>query len=85
MGYRSTNGRISSTTICTTSERSGEDFIELALDTSHDPPVVTVRTSRGRGRGQLTSERSVGTPLASLTDSDVVQMVVDEIRPFVER
>ena len=67
------------------SERSGEDFIELALDTSHDPPVVTVRTSRGRGRGQLTSERSVATSVASLTDSDVVQMVVDEIRPFVER
>ena len=67
------------------SERSGEDFIELALDTSHDPPVVVVRTSRGRGRRQLNAERSITTPISSLTDSDVVQMVVEEIPPFVER
>jgi hypothetical protein len=67
------------------SERSGEDFIELALDTSHDPPVVVVRTSRGRGRRQLSAERPVATPIASLTDADVVQMVVDEIPLLVER
>ncbi len=67
------------------SERSGEDFIELALDASQDPPVVVVRMSRGRGRRQLTSERSVTTAISSLTDSDVVQMVVDEIPKLVER
>jgi hypothetical protein len=67
------------------SERSGEDFIELALDPSQDPPVVVVRMSRGRGRRQLTSERSVTTAISSLTDSDVVQMVVDEIPKLVER
>ena len=67
------------------SERSGEDFIELALDTSHDPPVVVVRTSRGRGSRQLNAERPITTPISSLTDSDVVQMVVEEIPPFVER
>ena len=67
------------------SERSGEDFIELALDPSQDPPVVVVRMSRGRGRRQLTSERSVTTSISSLTDSDVVQMVVDEIPKLVER
>ena len=67
------------------SERSGEDFIEVALDASQDPPVVVVRTSRGRGRRQLTSERMVTTPIASLTDSDVLQFVLDEIPPFVER
>ena len=67
------------------SERSGEDFIELALDPAQDPPVVVVRMSRGRGRRQLTSERSVTTSISSLTDSDVVQMVVDEIPKLVER
>ena len=67
------------------SERSGEDFIELALDASQDPPVVVVRMSRGRGRRQLTSERSVTTAISSLTDSEVVQMVVDEIPKLVER
>jgi hypothetical protein len=67
------------------SERSGEDFIELALDSAQDPPAVVVRTSRGRGRRQLSAERLVSTPIVSLTDADVVQIVVDEIPPFVER
>ena len=39
------------------SERSPEDFIELMLDTSEDPPVVLGRTSHGRGRRAVTSER----------------------------
>jgi hypothetical protein len=69
------------------SERSNEDFIELALDSSQDPPVLAVRTSRGRGRRQLASERSVApaSALSTLTDSDVLQFVLDEIAPFVER
>jgi hypothetical protein len=69
------------------SERSGEDFIELALDSSQDPPVIMIRTSRGRGRRQLASERAVAAASAapSLTDSDVLQFVLDEIAPFVER
>ena len=67
------------------SERSGEDFIELALDSAQDPPAVVVRTSRGRGRRQLSAERLVSTPIVSLTDADVVHIVVDEIPPFVER
>jgi hypothetical protein len=67
------------------SERSGEDFIELALDAFQDPPVVVVRTNRGRGRRQISAERSVTTPVASLTDGDVLQLVLDEIPPLVER
>ena len=31
------------------SERSAEDFVELLLDTTADPPVVLGRTSKGRG------------------------------------
>src|SRR5215203_2256620 len=41
------------------SESSAEDYIELALDTTADPPVVIGRTSRGRGRRQIATERPV--------------------------
>jgi hypothetical protein len=69
------------------SERSGEDFVELALDASPESPVILLRTSRGRGRGQITSERSIApaSGISSLTDSDVLQFVLDEIGRFVER
>jgi len=67
--------------------RSTEDFIELALDTSGDLPVVVIRTSRGRGRRHVSTERAVrsGSEIAGLTDEDVLGFVLDEIEPFVER
>ena len=37
------------------SERSPDEFIELFLDDSADPPEVLGRTSRGRGRRMVTS------------------------------
>lgn len=35
------------------SESSGEDFIEIVLDTTLDPPRVTGNTSRSRGRRSM--------------------------------
>ncbi|HSC26958.1 MAG TPA: hypothetical protein VLD67_06765 [Vicinamibacterales bacterium] len=69
------------------SERSREDFIEVLLDRTHDPPIVIGRTSRGRGRGQVTSERPVcrGSAISDLTEEDVLTFVLEEIAPFVER
>ena len=69
------------------SESGGEDFIELTLDTSADPPLVLGRTSRGRGRRLLTSERPIKdrTEVAELTEEDVLDFLVSEIGPFVER
>lgn len=68
-------------------ERSSDDFIELALDTSADQPVLVVRTNHGRGRRQVTTERVVrhGSELSGLTDEDVLGFVLDDIEPFVER
>ena len=37
------------------SEGNAEDYLELALDSSQDPPAVMGRTSRGRGRRAFTS------------------------------
>jgi len=69
------------------SESSGEDYIELALDTTVDPPIVVGRTSRGRGRRQIASERPVKDDVAieDLTDEDVLSFVLAELTPFLER
>src|SRR6185295_6848303 len=40
-------------------ERSTDDFIELSLDDSSDPPAVIGRTTRGRGRRSTSSERTL--------------------------
>ena len=69
------------------SARSAEDYIELSLDKSADQPVVVARVSRGRGRRFVSRERPVRelTPPEQLTEEDVLQMLLREIAPFVER
>src|SRR5512141_769114 len=37
-------------TVRLSAERSPDEFIELGLDDTSDPPEVMLRTSRGRGR-----------------------------------
>jgi len=68
-------------------ERSPEEFIELTLDDSSDPPAVVGRTTRGRGRRLVSSERAVGggAPVADLTEEDVLTFLLEEITQFVER
>ncbi len=67
--------------------RSPEEFIELALDDSSDPPAVIGRTTRGRGRRMLSSERALkdGAPIAELTDEDVLAFLLEEITGLIER
>lgn len=69
------------------SEAAPENFIELALDATQDPPAVMGRISLGRGRRMTSSERPVreGAAVRDLTDEDVLQFLVTEIVPFVER
>ena len=66
------------------SDRAAEDYIEIALDTDGDEPVVAGHTSRSRGRRVLDSEQPIGPP-ASLTDQDVLSFVLKALEPFVER
>jgi hypothetical protein len=69
------------------SENAGEDFIEILLDPTQDPPRVTGHTSRARGRRSTSSERPIreGAGAADLTEEDVLEFLVEEIVPFVER
>jgi hypothetical protein len=68
-------------------DRSPEEFIELTLDDTSDPPAVVGRTTRGRGRRMITSDRPIGeaTPIADLTEEDVLAFLIDEIVELLER
>ena len=68
-------------------ERSTNEFIELSLDDSSDPPAVIGRTTRGRGRRSTSSERTLkdGASIADLTDEDVLAFLLEEITRLVER
>jgi len=68
------------------SERSGEDYIEIVLDTSGDEPRVLGRIGRSRGRRVISAERVVGdgSP-ANITEEDLLAFVMKELEPFVDR
>jgi len=59
-------------------ERGGEEFIELALDTEGDEPAMVLRSTRGRGRRAVTTERSLGARSAVdvLTDNVLADEVI---------
>jgi hypothetical protein len=69
------------------SDRAAQDFIELLLDVSDEEPAVLGRVSRTRGSRVLTVDRPVseGTAVADLTEADLVEFLMKELRPFVER
>ena len=69
------------------SDRSPEEFIELSLDDTSNPPAVLGRTSRGRGRRMTTSERAIGNgvAIADLTEEDVLTFLLEEITSLIER
>jgi hypothetical protein len=68
------------------SDRSAESFLELSLDTSGERPSVIGRVSRARGRRVVESERPISPKdVSDLTDEDLLEFVLQEIGPFVER
>ncbi len=75
------------TTVRLVAERGGEEFIEVALETDGDEPVVMIRSTHGRGRHTVTREQIMrpAAAIASLTGEDILTAIVKEIGPFVER
>ena len=69
------------------SSRSGDDFIEFALDTTAPHPTVLLRVNRGRGRRVVQHERPIRGEerIDQLTEEDVLKALMEEIGPFVER
>jgi hypothetical protein len=69
------------------SAKNAEDFIEFALDASQAEPFVMLRINQARGRRVLQHERPVKGRAAveQLTEEDVLQALLEELGPFVER
>ncbi len=69
------------------SATSSEDFIELALDTTRDPPALLGRTARVRGRRVLRDERVVAEhpALGDLAAEELLDFVLVALAPLVER
>jgi hypothetical protein len=67
------------------SERNREDAIEIELDITADPPQPLVTITRHRGSRVVQSDRSIkwNTPLEQLTEDDVIEMVLEELRPWL--
>lgn len=67
------------------SERNREDVIEMELDTTADPPQPLVTVTRVRGSRVLQSTRSIkgSNPLVQLGEEDVIEMLLDELRPWL--
>jgi hypothetical protein len=69
------------------SAKSGDDFLEFALDTSQAEPFVVLRVNQARGRRVVQHERPVKgrTAVEQLTEEDVLKALLEELSPFVER
>ena len=67
------------------SERNRDDAIEIELDTTADPPQPLVTITRVRGSRVIQSDRSIkgSNPLVQLTEEDVVEMLLEELRPWL--
>lgn len=70
-----------------TSESSPDDFIELTLDVTRDPPAIVGRVSRRWGRRVLVDEAVVreAVEIGGLTEDDAVEAILARLGPFVER
>lgn len=67
--------------------RSGEDAIEVVLDTTRDPPALVGRTAHARGRRVLRDERILAEhpALGELAEEDLLDFVLSALAPMVER
>jgi hypothetical protein len=68
-------------------DRGRDDFIELALETSADEPVVVGRTRRTRGSRTIEEERPIkpGASPAQVNEQDLLEFFVGALEPWLER
>lgn len=68
------------------SDKAAEDYIELSLDTTGSRPAVVGRTRRVRRSRGVETERPIAEKTVdALTDGDVLEFLIEELPPFVER
>jgi hypothetical protein len=69
------------------SDKGRDDYIELGLDTTVDPPEVIGRVSYGRGSRTITDERPLkaGASPQAITEDDVLEFLLKALEPWFER
>jgi len=69
------------------SDRSGQDFVELTLDTAGRTPQVMIHSRRFRGRRVTESEMPIGNGVAvrELAEDDLLTAVLKELEGLLER
>ena len=67
------------------SERHREDAIEMELDNTADPPQPLITITRVRGSRVVQSDRTIkgSVPLVQLTENDVIELLIEELRPWL--
>ena len=67
------------------SERQRDDAIEMELDTTADPPQPLITITRARGSRVVQTDRTIkgSNPLVQLTEDDVIEMLLEELRPWL--
>lgn len=68
-------------------DRGRDDFIELALETDGDDPIVMGRIRRTRGSRTLEEERPIkrGASPDQLSEEDVLDFFASALEPWLER
>ena len=69
------------------SDRGRDDYVELMLDTSADPPQVVGRIRQARGSRTLETELPLkpGAGPEQLTEDDVLEFFARALAPWLER
>ena len=68
------------------SDKRSEDYVELTLDSSGDHPLVIGKSSRAHGRNVVEREQAIAeVSVEHLTEEHVLNYLLKEIEPFVER
>jgi hypothetical protein len=69
-----------------TSDNRHNDYIDVGLDTSADPPEVTARINYVRGSRTITDERPVkpGASPRDITEEDFLEFLVKALEPWLE-
>ena len=67
------------------SDRGRDDFIELRLDATADPPEVVGRVSQARGSRTVDAERRLkpGASPDAITEEDVLEFFLDALEPWL--
>jgi len=68
-------------------DRSRDDYVDIALDTSGDRPQIVARISRTRGSRTIEEERPLKAGVApdALTEPDVLDFWLEALEPWLER